>query len=163
MPDPHPLNNSELERLEHRLGRVTLSPAPAERERLLYACGHAAGRAQMMRRVRGATAIAGLFGCVSAGLGLTLLQREQAPVAAVNQVPSQSPADLVAAPQTNNLRSDESLQVTRGPRPELSVSTNFAELAWSDREPTNSASQAKGATFAPESVLSVSGPVSGAL
>jgi hypothetical protein len=162
MSDPNPLNNPELERLERRLSRARWSPTPAERERLLYACGQAAGRAQMVRRVRGATAIATLLGCVCAGLGFALLQREQPPIAAVNPAPSNSSADLVGAPQTDILPPDAPSKVTESQRPELRVSTNIAELALSDRGPTSSSSPGA-ATFAPESVLTVSGPLSGAL
>jgi hypothetical protein len=162
MSDPNALNNPELERLERRLSRTTWSPTPAERERLLYACGEAAGRAQMMRRVRGAMAIAALLGCVCAGLGFALWQREQPPIAAVNPAPSNSSADLVGAPQTDIMPPDAPSKVTESQRAELRVSTNIAELASSDHGPMSSSSPGA-ATFAPESVLTVSGPLSGAL
>lgn len=44
MPDFDPLNASELDELEKRLSRISLSPTQGESERLLYACGQAAGR-----------------------------------------------------------------------------------------------------------------------
>jgi hypothetical protein len=162
MPDLGPLNNPELERLERRLSRATWLPAPAERERLLYACGQAAGRAQMMRRVRGTTAIAALLGCVCAGLGFALVLREPPTVAAVDPAPSHSSDDLGVASQIGGLSNGESLEVMGSQTAELRVSTNIAELTLSDRGPTTSSSPGT-ATFAPESVLTVSGPLSGAL
>jgi hypothetical protein len=163
MSDPNALNNPELERLERRLSRTTWSPTATERECLLYACGQAAGRAQMMQKVRGVTVIAALLGCVCAGLGFALLQREQSPIAVVNRAPSQSSADLVAASQRDGLPNDESSEVMSSQRAELSVSANFAELALSDRGPGTSTSHGAALTLTTESVLSASGPLSGAL
>lgn len=42
--DSDPLNDSELDRLERQLSLVKLAPRPGQRERLLFACGQAAGR-----------------------------------------------------------------------------------------------------------------------
>ena len=49
MADNSPLSDPELRHLERRLSELTLPPSRHERERLLYACGQAAGRAQMKR------------------------------------------------------------------------------------------------------------------
>jgi hypothetical protein len=162
MPDFDPLNASELDELEKRLSGMSLSPTQRERERLLYACGQAAGRAQLMRRVRGATAIAAVLGCVCAGLACALVLREQPTVAAVDRAPSHSSDDLGAASQIGGLSNGESLEVMGSQTAELRVSTNMAELALSDRGATSSSSPGT-ATFAPESVLTVSGPLSDAL
>lgn len=72
MSDESPLDERELRDLEARLAGVPLSPTAADRERINYACGYAAGRAQMKRRARAATALAVACATTSAVLGIML-------------------------------------------------------------------------------------------
>lgn len=73
MSETDPLNDPMLARLEQRLAATALLPTSGEREQLLYACGRAAGRAEIMRRARGMTAVAAVLVCVSLGLSYRLL------------------------------------------------------------------------------------------
>jgi|HubBroStandDraft_6_1064221.scaffolds.fasta_scaffold160599_2 hypothetical protein len=69
------VNDPELSQLERRLMAVAIAPEAHNRDRLLYACGEAAGRARMRRRVQAATAVAVTCLCVSAGLSFVLIAR----------------------------------------------------------------------------------------
>lgn len=162
MHDHNPLNDSELGRLERRLSRATWSPTPAQRERWLYACGQAAGRAQMRRRLRGAISVAALLGCVCVGLACALWQGNRAPVA-VNPVPSPPSTNLAPVRQTNPLPFDEPGEAVAGFRRELTVSASLAELASSDGLAKASTSEVQRTPVVAEPVLSAAGPLSGAL
>jgi hypothetical protein len=164
--DPNPLNDPELERLERRLSRVTWSPTVAERERLLYACGQAAGRAQMLRPVRRATAVAALLACGCAGLGFALLQREQSPLAAVKPVPTRPTEKSVPDPQRNFLppeRAEDTESAVSARRRELSVSANFADLALLERAPQAAESHGDVAKPGDEPILRAAGPLAAEL
>ncbi len=162
MHDHEPLNDPELGQLERRLGRATWSPTPAQRERWLYACGQAAGRAQMRRRLRGAISVAAVLGCVCVGLSCALWQADRAPVA-VNPVPSPPSTNLTPVRQTNPLPFDEPEEAVAGLRRELRVSATLAELASSDDLARTSASDVHRTPVVAERVLSAAGPLSGAL
>ena len=73
MSDITPLNDPELNHLEQRLTDVKLVPTSRQRERLLYSCGHAAGRAQVRRQVRVTSAATIMLAFISAGLSFLLL------------------------------------------------------------------------------------------
>lgn len=78
MSDFESMNDPELEQLERLLQSAAPTPAPGERERMLYACGLAAGRAETGRRARLATAAAAVLGCVALSLAVMLWVREPA-------------------------------------------------------------------------------------
>jgi hypothetical protein len=162
MPDPNPLNDPELKRLERRLSRVTWSPTPAERERLLYACGQAAGRAQMMRPVRRAKAVAALLACACAGLGFVLLQRQQSPMAAINPVPTHPSKKSVTDPQRDFLpreRAEDAESAASARTHELSASANLADLALLERAPRIAESHGDIAKPGDQPVLRAGGPL----
>jgi|HubBroStandDraft_6_1064221.scaffolds.fasta_scaffold202826_2 hypothetical protein len=161
MPDPNPLNDPELERLERRLSRLTWLPTENDRERLLYACGHAAGRSQMLRRVRGMTAIVAMLACVCVGLGFALLRRDASPVAVADPVPTQLPDKSVASPH-RDVVSREAAEGTENPEStrgrELSVSS-FGDLALLEQKPKTSQSHGDIPTSGIEPVLTAAGPL----
>jgi hypothetical protein len=68
MSNDAPLDDLELDRLARRLAGATLPPTETQRECILYECGRAAGRAQMKRRARVATASAIALAFASVGL-----------------------------------------------------------------------------------------------
>jgi hypothetical protein len=76
--DDQPMNDFDVNCLERQLSNIDLSPSRPQRERLLYACGRAAGLAEMRRRLRTATATAFVFVATSAALCLVLMM-ERAP------------------------------------------------------------------------------------
>jgi hypothetical protein len=166
MPDPNPLNDPELERLERRLSRVTWSPTSAERERLLYACGQAAGRAQMLRPVRQATAVAALLACGCAGLGFALLSREQSPMAAVKPLPAH-PSEQSVTDRQRDLLPRETTEDAEDPASargrELSVSSNFADLALLERPQRTAESHGDVAKPGDEPILRAAGPLAAEL
>jgi hypothetical protein len=163
MHDHNPLNDLDLERLELRLSGATWSPKPAQRERWLYACGQAAGRAQMRRRLRGAISVAALLGCVCVGLTCVLLQADRAPVAAVNPMAAPLATGFIPAQRTDPLPLDEPAEAVADSRRELRVSASLAELASSDVFARTPASEVERTPAVAEPVLTVAGPLSGAL
>jgi hypothetical protein len=163
MHDHTPLNDPELGRLELRLSRASWSPTPAQRERWLYACGQAAGRAQMRRRLRGAISVAVLLGCVCVGLTCALLKADRAQVAAVNPAPSPFSANLTPTQHTGPLPLDEPAEAVADSRRELRVSASLAELASSDVFAKTPASEVERTPAVAEPVLTAAGPLSGAL
>jgi hypothetical protein len=163
MHDHEPLNDPELGQLERRLGRATWSPTPAQRERWLYACGQAAGRAQMRRRLRGAIGVAALLGCVCVGLACALWRADPASIAAVNPVPPSPFAGLTPAQRTDPLPFDEPEGPAADSKRGLRVSASLAELASFDGLARTSASETQRAPVVAEPVLSAAGPLSGAL
>ncbi|HEV7998669.1 MAG TPA: hypothetical protein VGP63_02240 [Planctomycetaceae bacterium] len=161
MPDPNHLNDPELERLERRLSRLTWPPTENDRERLLYACGQAAGRAQMLRRVRGVTAIAAILACVCAGLGFALLRRDASPVAVADPVPTQLPDKSVASPHRDvvSREAEEDGQNPESPRGrELSV-LSFGDLALLDQKSKTSQFHGDISTSGTARVMSAAGPL----
>jgi hypothetical protein len=135
MADSSPLNDPELDRLERRLSLMTLSPTPSQRERLLYACGQAAGRAQMMRRVHAATALAVMLTCVSAGLCFALLTRAGSKAASRDPAVTAYFEQQLPHPRTNVLRREEpERNNTQGQQ--LTAATSFTQLLISDRQQT---------------------------
>jgi hypothetical protein len=157
MPDPDPLNSSELRELERRLKSAPLSPTPRERERLLYACGQAAGRAQMMRRVRSATTIAALLGCTCASLFAALVLREQSPHRVITGNPAR-PVPEQAAVFREEVRLSESSDGAGSASRQLAVG-RFAELALAERPQKAPPSREPSAMIAVEPTLSAAGPL----
>jgi hypothetical protein len=157
MADNNPLNDSELERLERQLSRVTLSPTPRQRERLLYACGQAAGRAQMLRRVRAATALAAVLACVSAGLCIALVTHNNPNVAALDRATTRQlkeqrpdpPSDVLAGEQPERNNAEER---------QLTAAASFAQLLTSDRQQTSSPSTIDPPHLALKRVLTAASP-----
>jgi hypothetical protein len=138
--DPDPLNDPELDRLERQLSLVTLTPTPGQRERMLFACGQAAGRAQMMRRVRAATALAAVLACVSAGLGFALVARDGRRTVEPDQAASAHVEERRAEPQSNVAPRHE-LEPQSIDRDQLTAATSFTQFstAWeqASREKTH--------------------------
>jgi hypothetical protein len=127
MVDDNPLNDPDLERLERRLRQATWSPTANERERLLYACGQAAGRAQMTRRVRKTTAVAALLACTCVGLVTALVMRDESqPVAGISPAPRTAPQSPASFREQESPR--EARDVVDRNR-QLTVAATFGELA----------------------------------
>jgi hypothetical protein len=133
------LNDTELELIERQLQSVALSPTSQQRERMLYACGHAAGRAQMKRRTQTATALAIALTAVSAGLGFVLINgagfhRDSQDAAAL------SGGGQEVAPPSNNNEDNRLPSPQRewngGRTNELTAASSFNELLLSDQEPS---------------------------
>jgi hypothetical protein len=158
MADNSPLNDPELDRLERRLSRVTLSPSPGQRERLLYACGQAAGKAQMMRRLHAATALAVVLTCVSAGLCFALLTRDVSN--AVVLAPAVTPhlKEQRLDPRTNVL-SDEQPERNNTDGRQLTAATSSTQLLLSDREQTTKPSAVDAPPVVLKRVLTAAGPL----
>jgi len=134
MSDITPLNDPELNELEQRLAAATLTPDSRRRERLMYACGQAAGRSQMKRRVRAVSAAAVMLSCVSAGLGFLLIMR----------APSQTNMpDPTRASVVEGTESDLPITVVRHQHQmfdhsrgrQLSAGTRYEELVAFNRRP----------------------------
>jgi len=127
--DLDPLNASELDELEKRLRGMSLSPTQRERERLLYACGQAAGRAQLMRRVRGATALAVVLGCTSAALFAALVVREKSPpVVAIDSKPGPVLRKAVVSTSTQEVTTHRTPNFAGHQNRPLTVAAGFEEL-----------------------------------
>jgi hypothetical protein len=157
MADNSPLNDPELDRLERQLSRVTLSPTPRQRDRLLYACGQAAGRAQMLRRVRAATALAVVLTCVSAGLCVALLNRDRSKVAALEPAVTSHVKEQLLDARTDLLpREPPDRNNTHGPQ--LTAATSFTRLLISDHEYLTKPSSADSPNFVLKRVLTAAGP-----
>jgi hypothetical protein len=163
MADSSPLDDLErdrleLDRLERRLSLVTLSPTPGQRERLLYACGHAAGRAQMMRRVRAATALAGVLACVSAGLCFALLAHDGTKTAALDPAATPRLEKQLLDPRTNVLPREQPERNTADGQ-QLTAATSFTQLLISDREQTAKPSTVDAPNLVSKRILTVAGPL----
>lgn len=133
MSDGSPLNDPELIKLEQRLTGLALPPSGRQRDRLLYSCGQAAGRAQLRRRLRALTAVTALLTCLSAGLGYLLLTHT-APQPAVPDL-AQSPAieEEPADPRTDVFEGD--VPNSRVPHnTHLSAATSFEQLLIYDQQ-----------------------------
>jgi hypothetical protein len=158
MPDTNPLNDSELKELEMRLRRVPVSPPPRECERLLYACGQAAGRAQMMRRVRNTTAVAALLGCTCAGLVALVVVREKSPpLAGINPAPPTAPQSAVWVPEQESPREARDVLVDRNRQ--LTVGAGFGELALAELSQKIVPPRESSPRLAAEPVLTTAGPL----
>ncbi len=158
MSDPNPLNNPELERLERRLSRVSWSPAPRERERLLFACGQAAGQAQMMRRVQGATAVAALLGCACVGLVAALVLHEKSPpVAGISPAPRSAlrSAALLREQESPREAGDEVVDRNR----QLTVAASFGEVLLAELPQKIVPPRQSSPKLAAEPVLTTAGPL----
>ena len=143
MSEINPLNDPELNDLEQRLTAVMLAPTSHQRERLLYACGHAAGRAQVMRRVRVMSAATVMLACISAGLSFLLL---------TDTSPKTKVMDPTGAPVVEGERTDLRINLLIGEQQKfgqnrgwhLSAGTSFDQLLIFEKlrkaEPLNTAS-----------------------
>ncbi len=105
MSDITPLNDPELNHLEQRLTAVKLVPTSRQRERLLYSCGHAAGRAQVRRRVRVMSAATVMLACICAGLSFLLL---------TDTSPKTNVLDPTGAPVVERKRTDSRINLLIG-------------------------------------------------
>jgi hypothetical protein len=158
MSDENILNDPELTRLERQLAAVTLSPTPAQRERLLYACGQAAGRAHMRRRVQALTAIAGVLACVSVGLGISLL---------AHHGPEMTVVGTAITPRVDEQPPDRAIDSSAGEKPqekadrddELTAAWSWERLANSDRLRTTGTLQANAGPQFSKSILKAAGPL----
>jgi hypothetical protein len=135
MADNNPLSDPELRHLERRLSELALPPSRHERERLLYACGQAAGRAQMKRRVQAATAVAAICLFVSLGLGFTLLTRGGSQTAAVESTLAPVPRVFPAVPITEVPPVDEPTRSDRAGG-QLTATSSFQQLIAFDQPHT---------------------------
>ena len=154
MSDVIPLNDPDLNDLEQRLSAVMLSPASHQRERLLYACGHAAGRAQMRRRLRVVSLATAMLTCLSAGLSFLLL---------MDTSPKTNVLDPTRAPVVEEERTDSRTNLLIGEQQKsgqnrgrrLTVGTSFEQFLLFDRpqktEPLNTAPP----SLSPKQVLTV--------
>jgi hypothetical protein len=159
MPDLDPLNASELDELEKRLSGMSLSPTQRERERLLYACGQAAGRAQLMHRVRRATAVAAVLGCTSAALFAALVVHEKSPpVAAIDSKPGPVPPKVVVSTSTEEVTTRRTPNFAGDQNRPLTVAAGFEELTLAE-VPTKVAVPHQQSSRRPvEPVLTATGP-----
>jgi|HubBroStandDraft_2_1064218.scaffolds.fasta_scaffold185288_2 hypothetical protein len=159
MPDLDPLNASELDELEKRLSGMSLSPTQRGRERLLYACGEAAGRAQLMRRVRGATAVAAVLGCTSAALFAALVVREKSPpVAAIDSKPGPEPSKVVISTSTEEVTTRRTPNFTGDQNRPLTVAAGFEELTLAEVPTTVAVPHQQSSRRPVEPVLTATGP-----
>jgi hypothetical protein len=127
MADNSPLSDPELRHLERRLSDLALPPTRHERERLLYACGQAAGRAQMKRRLHVATAVATICLFVSLGLGFTLLTRDGSQTVVVESTLAPVPHVSPAVRMTEAPPGDERTRADR-PGGQLTATSSFQQL-----------------------------------
>jgi hypothetical protein len=156
MADNSPLNDPELDRLERRLSLVTLSPTPSQRARLLYACGQTAGRAQMMRRVHAATALAVVLTCVSAGFCFALLTRDGSKAASRDPAVTAHLEEQVPDPHANVLPR-EGPERNKTQRQQLTAATRFTQLLISDRQQTTKPSVVDAPNLVSKRVLTAAG------
>lgn len=157
MSDFEPLNDSEFDELEQRLTGIALSPTPHQRARLLYACGRAAGRAQMMRRVRSTSTIAALLGCTCVGLISALVLREKSPPVAATSPPPRTasrPAEGVGERESPHSSRDTIVDRSR----QLTVAASWRQLALAEL-PQKNVSRQPAAELAPEPALTTAGPL----
>jgi len=160
MPDFDPLNASELDELEKRLSRISLSPTQRESERLLYACGQAAGRAQMVRRVRGATVVAAFLGCTCAGLAVALVLHDQSPpVAAIDSTPRPVPQFAAGLTSTDDATARGTPSFAGDQNRPLTVAAGFEELTLAEIRPKMPALHALSSKLPSAPILSVAGPL----
>ena len=158
MADNSPLNDPELLHLERRLSELTLPPSLHERERLLYACGQAAGRAQMKRRVQAATAVAIILLSVSLGLGFSLLTHGGSQTVAVKDALASSPHVSLTAPGTEVAPVDERTR-SDCPAGQLTATPSFDQLAALEQAHTVSPQTAAALDVAPQRILTAAGSV----
>jgi hypothetical protein len=160
MPDLDPLNASELDDLEKRLSGLSLSPTQRERERLLYACGQAAGRAQLTRRVRRATAVAAVLGCTSAALFAALVVRENSlPVAAIDSKPGPVPPEVVVSTSTEEVTTRRTPNFAGDQNRPLTVAAGFEELTLAELRPKVTTPHALSSKLLSAPILSAAGPL----
>jgi hypothetical protein len=131
--DNESVNEFELGCLERQLSHIALSPPRRQREQLLYACGRAAGRAEMRRRVRAATATAALFAATSTALFLVAVT-ERAPTSTVvvRDTAASSPWDSAGSLASVVQRPPDPASDGRGRQ--LTASTRVTELMSWDTE-----------------------------
>jgi hypothetical protein len=126
------LNDPELQRLEQELRGVAFSPAADHRERLMYACGHAAGRAEMKRRLRAMSAALVALVVASVGLSLQLLKEKPSEVAGDSSEQAPFVADQPTTPPINTTpRKQQEFGNPRGPQ--LSAATSLEQMLEIDR------------------------------
>ena len=159
MPDLDPLNASELDELEKRLSGMSLSPTQRERERLLYACGQAAGRAQLMRRVWRATAVGAVLVCTSAALFAALVVREKSPpVAAIDSKPGPVPPEVVVSTSTEEVTTRRTPNFAADQNRPLTVAAGFEELTLAEVPAKIGAPLEQSSRRPVEPVLTATGP-----
>jgi hypothetical protein len=151
--DNQPLDDFELTRLERHLSNVDLSPPRHQRERLLYACGRAAGLAEMRRRVRAATATAVVVVAASAVLCLVLVTTRGATTTDIVQNASVSPKHSVGSPP--RLVQRERFDSSDKRDEQLTVSAGFAQSTVWEAERRDTQHHAIQPTADPRPMLTV--------
>ena len=91
MSDDSFLSDPELAQIERRLSAVAMSPTTRQREKLLFACGRAAGRAEMRRPVYAAAGIAAVCLCLLLGLAFNRTGGSHGELAEVIEPPEPVP------------------------------------------------------------------------
>lgn len=132
MADGNPLNDSQLSQLERRLRTLELPPTNRQRGQLLYACGKAAGRAEIKRRLRAATAVAVMCFCTSAALSFVLLTRGGVQTAA-RERPTQPPSVHRPGEERKDLRAPEPPRSDSDGDRQLTTASDFRQFAASGR------------------------------
>jgi hypothetical protein len=158
MSDITPLNDPELQNLERRLTAVRLSPNASRREHLLYACGRAAGRAEIERRLRRMYVVAASLTCVSAALSVAVFL--------IHAVPPRPPApgaEAVVERRPGEVHDDIPLRsrteaVDEGPR-HLTAGTTYEQFLTLDREqPKDGLDAARADLTSPHVLTPLGGP-----
>jgi hypothetical protein len=158
MADDSPLSDPELCHLERRLTELALPPTRHERERLLYACGQAAGRAQMKRRVQASTTVAAICLSVSLGLGFKLLTRGDSQTAAVEGSLASGTQTLQVAPRTEVRPVDEQGPANNSGR-QLTATSSIEQLAALDQAHTLMPQTATAPYVPPQRILTAADSV----
>jgi hypothetical protein len=135
MSDDSFLNDPDLAEFEQQLNAVPLSPTPRQRERLLFSCGRAAGRAEMRRQVYAAATVAAVCLCLAIGLAFDRIGRGHADFAGVKSAPGPTPAPIL---DVKAMKSTEFTTAAgrRPPEDQLTATMNFQRfLALNDLQP----------------------------
>lgn len=154
--DNQSMNDFELSSLERQLSSIDLSPPARQRERLLYACGRAVGRAEMRQRVRAASAAALVLSCTSAVLCWLLVTHGGVRETSTVERLIASTTDRRSPGSPSSIASPERLSQCDGCMGQLTASTRFAQLTvWEGRpiEP----GLVGGPSLAPSPVLTAAG------
>ena len=156
MSDITPLNDPDLQDLERRLTDVTLVPNSPRREHLLYACGKAAGRAEMGRHVRRMYVVAGSLTCVSAALSAAVFINDAVPPG-----PPAPGAQGVAERRQDEVHSEipfrNRIKASDDGPPHLTAGTTYEQLLALDRDQPSEGVHADVADLTPTQALTPRG------
>jgi hypothetical protein len=154
--DNESVNEFELGCLERQLSNIALSPPRRQRERLLYACGRAVGRAEMRRRVRAATAAAAIVAVTSTALCLVVVTERAPTSTVVVRSTAASPAwDSAVPPASVVQRPPDPPSDGRGRQ--LTASTRVTELMSWDTEGAVASHHTGESIPGPKPMLTVAG------